>query len=239
MWYEVIMKKFGDNRSQASEHEYAGLTLKELENQLVTEGPEGRIKNIVRVIICWGRPLLALSLAAVLIWGAVYIISLKKEINELREQISSQSASLTQAENNGPNKLAEESPPVSEPGTQSGDILQEKNAGQDKTVEETEPESSEEPPQEETGEPGSEPGTQSVEITPPISQGDPSQNNLISHSVRSGDNLSTISGLYYSREDFAPFLATLNGITEDSQLNVGQEIMVPEKPYESWTSADR
>ena len=63
------MKKFDDNHNQESEQEYAGLTLKELENQLGTEEPEGRIKNIVRAIIHWGRPLLALSLAAVLIWG--------------------------------------------------------------------------------------------------------------------------------------------------------------------------
>lgn len=210
MWYEVIMKKYGDNRNQTSEQEYAGLTLTELENQLVTEGPDDRIKNIVRVIIYWGRPLLALSLAAVLIWGAVYIISLKKEINELREQISSQTAGLLQAENTGPNKLAEETQPDSESGSQTGDIPQEENAVQ----------------------------PQSVETTPPINQVDAVQNNFIFHSVKSGDNLSTISYLYYSREDFAPYLAVVNGIPADSQLNVGQEIRVPKKPYESWTSDD-
>ena len=238
MWYEIIMKKFGDNRNQTSEQDFAGMTLKELENQLVKEEPDGRIKNIVRVIIYWGRPLLALSLAAVLIWGAIYIISLKKEINELRDQINAQAASLIQAENTNPNKLAEETQPVSEPGTQSGDIPQEENAGQTKSVETIPP----------VNESGTQSGdisqeknagqTKPVETTPPVSQGDQLQNNLILHSVRSGDNLSTISNLYYSREDFAPFLATLNGITEDSQLNVGQEIMVPEKPYESWTSVD-
>jgi hypothetical protein len=176
------MKKFGDNSNQTSEQEYAGLTLKELENKLVTEGPEGRIKNIVRVIIYWGRSLLAISLAAVLIWGAFYTISLKKEINELRGQLISQTAGLTQAENAGQNQLAE--------------------------------------------------------VTPPVSPIDPSQNSFIMYSVQSGDKLTTISSVYYSREDFAPNLAELNGIPVDSQLNVGQKIKVPEKPYESWTSGD-
>jgi hypothetical protein len=164
MWYEVIMKKFGDNRNQTSEQEYAGLTLKELENQLVTEGPEGRIKNIVRVIIYWGRPLLALSLAAVLIWGAVYIISLKKEINELRSDLNTRAGSIKQLENAGQTQPLKETAPESESGSQSGEILQEENAGQVQEVEETEPDSLEEPPQEVPSEPDNDLDTQSSDI---------------------------------------------------------------------------
>lgn len=68
--------------------------------------------------------------------------------------------------------------------------------------------------------------------------GQTAQNEFIFYHVQRGDTLSTISNTYYDSEEFAPYLAELNNIPADSQLNVGQEIKVPEKPYESWSSGD-
>lgn len=64
------------------------------------------------------------------------------------------------------------------------------------------------------------------------------QSEFIFYHVQRGDTLSTISSVYYDSEEFAPYLAELNNIPADSQLNVGQEIKLPVKPYESWSAGD-
>lgn len=74
--------------------------------------------------------------------------------------------------------------------------------------------------------------------TTPGVPGLPVQNEFVFYHVQRGDTLSTISSAYFDSEEFAPYLAELNNIPADSQLNVGQEIKVPIKPYESWSAGD-
>lgn len=62
------------------------------------------------------------------------------------------------------------------------------------------------------------------------------QNDVILHSIESGDNLSFISEHYYGTDDFAPNLAALNGITLSTQLHIGQIIKVPKNLPASWES---
>lgn len=60
------------------------------------------------------------------------------------------------------------------------------------------------------------------------------QNELILHSIERGDHFSYISELYYGTADFAPYLAELNEINMNSQLQIGQIIKVPKNIPASW-----
>lgn len=215
------MKKFGAENNVKSEHEFSGLTITELEKQLITEEPESGIKYVFHAVMRWGRLLIVLSLALILIYGVCYIQSLKKEISDLRRELNAQTDGIAKEVDTGQYQPAAENPP---------DVSQAENTGENQPAAENPPDVSQ---ADNTG------GNQSASENQPGGLESPPQNKLIIHSIQSGDNLSTICNLYYGNEDFAPYLAVLNNISPDSQLNVGQEIMVPEKPYESWTVEDR
>jgi cytoskeletal protein RodZ len=151
------MKKFGAENNVTSEQEYSGLTITELENKLITEEPESsRFKKVFLAVMRWGRLLIVLSLAVLLIYGACYIQNLKKEISELRRELDSRPDIISQVENIEQKQSVEETPP---------DSSQEENDDQDQTDEETDPDSQEEPPQEEVSEPDSESDSQSGGIS--------------------------------------------------------------------------
>lgn len=190
------MKKNDAENNQKSEQGYSGLTITELENQLIKDDPESGIKNAFHALTRWGRLLVALALAVILIFGACYIQSLKKEINDLRSELNTLTNGISQEVHAVRNQSGAESRP---------DITQAGNTGQNQ------------------------PGV--AETQPP--------DDIIIHKVQEGDTLFAICIIYYGSEEFAPNLAALNNISPDSQLEVGQDIKVPENPYESWYDENR
>lgn len=55
----------------------------------------------------------------------------------------------------------------------------------------------------------------------------------INHRVQSGESLSHISKRYYDTIRYSEYLARINGLSVNSQLNVGQIIKVPVEPDQS------
>ncbi|MFX4261119.1 hypothetical protein ACOBQJ_02840 [Pelotomaculum propionicicum] len=129
------MKKFFDNNTQMSQQEFSGLTISELEKQLITEEPESGIKNVFHALTRWGRLLIVFSLAVILIFVACYIQNLKKEIYELRRELNERPGNTSQVENIEQNQPVEKTPT---------DSSQEENDGQGQPVEESSPDSSQE-----------------------------------------------------------------------------------------------
>jgi LysM repeat protein len=215
-----MMRRYGVKQNQLSEQEYSGLTLAEVEKMLITEKPESLYEYIARVSKQWVRLLFALIAAAALVYGAIYILDLQQEINDLRGNLDYQSGNPPQAENTVQDLPVETTPPVN-----SVETPQKEAAG---TSEKTDSPSGITPQAENTGQ------NQAVTVIPPSNPEALPPGESIVHIVQKGDSLSQISRIYYGKEDFAPDLAELNDVSDGWILFAGQEIKVPVKPYESW-----
>jgi LysM repeat protein len=214
------MKRYGVKQNQISEQEYSGLTLAEVEKRLITEKPESFYEYIARLSKQWVRLLFALIAVTVLVYGAIYILGLRQEINELRGNLDYQSGNPPQVDKAVQNLLVETTPPVNSvetpqkeaagnseiTGSQSGMITQAENTGQN----------------------------QAAGVIPPSNPEAAPPSESFVHIVQKGDSLALISIIYYGKEDFAPDLAELNDVSDGRTLFAGQEIKVPVIPYKSW-----
>lgn len=215
-----MMKRYGVKQNQISDQEYSGLTLAEVEKMLITEKPESLYEYIARVSRQWVRLLFALITVAILVYGAIYILGLRQEINELRWNLDYQSANQPQLENTVQNLPVGTTPPVI-----SAETPQKEAAG---SSEKNDSQSSITPQAENTGQ------NQAAGVIPPSNPEAAPPSESIVHIVQKGDSLAMISIIYYGKEDFAPDLAELNGVSDGRTLFAGQEIKVPVKPYASW-----
>lgn len=206
------MRRYGVKQNQISKQEYSGLTLAEVEKMLITEKPESLYEYIARVSKQWVRLLFALIAVTLLVYGAIYILGLRQEISELRGNLDYQSGNPPQVENTVQNLPVETKLPVN-----SVETPQKEAAG---VSEKTDSQSGIIPQAENTGQ------NQAAGVTPPSES--------IVHIAQKGDSLALISIIYYGKEDFAPYLAELNDVSDGRTLFAGQEIRVPVKPYESW-----
>ncbi len=214
------MKRYGVKQNQISDQEYSGLTLAEVEKMLITEKPESLYEYLARVSKQWVRLLFALITVAVLVYGVIYILGLRQEINELRGYLDYQSGNPPQMENTVGNLPVETTPPVI-----SVETPQEETAV---ISEMTDSQSVITPQAENIGQ------SQAPGVIPPSNPEAAPPNESIVHIVQKGDSLVQISRIYYGKEDFAPNLAELNDVSDGWTLFAGQEIEVPVKPYKSW-----
>jgi LysM repeat protein len=215
-----MMKRYGVKQNQISEQEYSGLTLAEVEKMLITEKPESLYEYIARVSKQWVRLLFALIAVTVLVYGAIYIRGLRQEINELRGNLDYQSGNPPQLDNAVQNLPVETTPPVN-----SMETPQKEAAG---IIEKTDSPSGVTPQAENTSQ------NQAAIVIPPSNPEAVPSNESIVHIVQKGDSLALISIIYYGNEDFVPYLAELNDVSDGRTLFAGQEIEVPVKPYKSW-----
>jgi LysM repeat protein len=215
-----MIKRYSVKQNQISEQEYSGLTLAEVEKMLITEKPESLYEYISRVSKQWVRLLFALIAVTVLAYGAIYILGLQQEINELRGNLDYQSANPPQVENSVQNLPIEITPPVNSVETPQKEaaVISVKTDSQSGIT----------PQAENTGQ------NQAAVVIPPSNPGQAPPSESIVHIVQKGDSLALISIIYYGKEDFAPDLAELNDVSGGWILFAGQEIKVPVKPYESW-----
>ena len=214
------MKRYGVKQNQISKQEYSGLTLAEVEKMLITEKPESLYENIARVSKQWVRLLFALIAVTVLVYGAIYILGLRQEINELRGNLDYQSVSPPPVDNAVQNLPIETTPPVNsveKPQKEAAEIS-----------EKTDSQAGITPLVENTGQ------SQTARVIPPSNPEAAPPSESIIHIVQKGDSLALISRLYYGKEDFAADLAELNNVSDGWTLFAGQEIKVPVKPYKSW-----
>lgn len=214
------MKRYGVKQNQISEQEYSGLTLAEVEKMLITEKPESLYESIARVSKQWVRLLFALIAVTVLVYGAIYILDLRQENNELRGNLDYQSANPPQVENAAQNLPVETKLPVNSVEKPQQDAAE--------ISEKTDFQSGVTPQAENTGQ------NQASGIIPPSNPAAALPSESFVHIVQKGDSLAMISRIYYGKEDFAPDLAELNNISDGWTLFAGQEIKVPVKPYKSW-----
>ena len=215
-----MMKRYSVKQNQISEQEYSGLTLAEVEKMLITEKPESLFEYIARVSIQWAGLLFALIAVAALVYGAIYILGLRQEIIELRGNLDYQSSNPPQVENTFQNLPVVTTPPVNSVGTPQKDAAE--------VSEKTDSQSGKIPQEENTGQ------NQAAGVIPPSNPEAAPPSESFIHIVQKGDSLSQISRIYYGKEDFAPYLAELNDVSDGRTLFAGQEIKVPVKPYDSW-----
>lgn len=216
----VMMKRYGVKQNQISEQEYSGLTLAEVEKMLITEKPESLYEYIARVSKQWVRLFFALITVTVLVYGAIYILGLRQEINELRGNLEYQSANPPQVEDTAQNLPVETTPPVNSVETPQKEAA--------RITEKTGSQSGVTPQEENTGQ------SQAAGVIPPNNPETAPPSESIIHIIQKGDSLALISIIYYGNEDFAADLAELNNVSDGWTLFAGQEIKVPVRPYKSW-----